>query len=372
MLHDSGAFMETLQEVQETLRLSEERLHLLAHTARDIGWDWDLKRDEIWWSDQFFNHTHYEKDGLQWTGARWSQQIHPEDRGRVQNSLKTFLESGKLEWKETYRFLRKDGTVLGIKSHAFLQRSASGESSRMVGTLLTVPDDGAGPAQRALNGSFNILCHDLRAPLRHINGFLSLLASSNRARLGEDGKRYLENITRAEGNMSRLVEGLLSFLQLDQIPLRLMQVNVTELAAEVRCALENQYSGRAIHWNLLPLPTVLGDPILLKQAFFHLLDNALKFSQSQPVTNIEIGSQEDAGETVFFIKDNGLGFDMQHVAKLFHPFQRLHNQNEFAGPGLGLASVKVIVENHEGRVWASSGENKGATFFFSLPGRRAP
>ena len=207
--------METLQEVQETLHLSEERLHLLANTTRDISWDWDLKKDEVWWSDQFFNNTHYEKDGARWTQARWLQQIHPEDRERVQNCLKTFLESGKLEWKETYRFFRKDGTILGINSRGFLQRNASGESIHLVGTLLTVPDEGAGPVQRALHGSFHVLSHDLRAPLRHINGFSGLLDSSNGERLDEVGKRYLQNIAKAAGNMSRLVEGLLSFLQLD-------------------------------------------------------------------------------------------------------------------------------------------------------------
>ena len=362
--------METLHDLQQALRISEERLHLLARTARDIVWDWNLQEDEIWWSDQFFNCTHYEKGGGHWSHSLWTQQMHPEDRQRVQDSLKAFLESGTLEWNETYRFLQKNGAVLGIKSRSCLQKSSSGENLRMVGTLRTVPDAGAGAVHRELNGFFDVLSHDLRAPLRHINGFLSLLDSTNAPRLDEDGRRYLENIAKAAGNMSRLVEGLLSFLHLDTIPLRLTRVDIGELAEEVCRCCEKQYSGRTIHWHLVPLPSVRGDPLLLRQALIHLVGNALKFSQAQPVTNIEIGGWEDAGETVFFIKDNGPGFAAEHVAKLFHPFQRLHSPGEFAGVGLGLASVKVIVEDHGGRVWAESGECQGATFFVALPRRR--
>ena len=213
------------------------------------------------------------------------------------------------------------------------------------------------------------LSHDLKAPLRHITAFLNLLEQTNREKIDDSGRRYLDMISAATNNLTRLLEGFLSFLNVGFAPLLLVQVDLNALLSEACLELGKGCEGRILHWLTPPLPTVNGDPVLLREVLSKLLANALESTKKRSVTEIEVGCRRDAGETVFFVKDNGIGFDIRYGTKLFHLFQKLHNTSDFEGPGIGLACVKAIIERHEGRVWAESTPDTGSTFYFSLPNR---
>jgi two-component system, chemotaxis family, sensor kinase Cph1 len=149
--------------------------------------------------------------------------------------------------------------------------------------------------------------------------------------------------------------------------MRIEPVDTASLVAEIIQNMRPELQGRTIEWTIHPLPTVSADATLIKQVLVNLIDNAVKYSRLQAVAKIEIGSREEPEETVFFVKDNGVGFDMTYAAKLFQVFQRLHKESEFEGHGIGLANVKRIILRHGGRVWTDSKEGFGATFYFSLP-----
>jgi len=361
--------MEAANETQEALRLSEERFRVLCRATREIAFDWDLKGDKIWWSDQFFSATQYEKGEVKWDTDSWMLRIHSEDRVRVQKRLHEFLSSSGDFWADTYRFLRKDGKYMEMESRGYLQRNHLGEALRMIGTIQRGTEWLAASVQSELKTSMNALSHDLKAPLRHITAFLNLLEQTNREKIDDSGRRYLDMISAATDNLTRRLEGFLSFLSLGFAPLRSVQTDLNALLSEARMELEKCCESRTLHWLTPSLPTVTGDPVLLRQVLLKLLENALESTKKRPVTEIEIDYREDACETIFSVKDNGIGFDMQYAPKLFHLFQKLHNTIDFEGPGIGLACVKAIIERHEGRVWAESTPDTGSTFYFSLPNR---
>jgi len=166
--------------------------------------------------------------------------------------------------------------------------------------------------------------------------------------------------------MGRLIDDLLSFSRLSRQPINNRTVNTADLVRQVLETLQNDLEGREVVIEVGDLPACQGDPTLLKQVWMNLLSNALKFTRVQESPRIEIGCEEKDGEKIYFVKDNGVGFDMQYVDKLFGVFQRLHRSDEFEGTGVGLAIVQRIVRRHGGRVWTEAEPNVGATFFFTI------
>lgn len=208
--------------------------------------------------------------------------------------------------------------------------------------------------------------HDLRAPLRAIDGFSRILADDYGADLPEAGARYLRLVGENTQAMAQLIDGLLDFSRLGRRVLSRSQVDLDALAREVLADLASEMVGREVEVTVAALPTVEGDRLLLKQVFANLLGNALKFTRTRDVAQIEIGAAKKDGEQVFFVRDNGVGFDMRYAEKLFAVFQRLHRAEEFEGTGLGLAIVARIVARHGGRIWAEGTPDAGACFFFTL------
>ena len=209
--------------------------------------------------------------------------------------------------------------------------------------------------------------HDLRAPLRHMDGFSRILQQEYGPQLPEGAQHYLDRVRGAAIHMSELVEDLLALSHIGrQVPHRRV-IHLNELLKEAKAEVLPEAGDRTIHWEFAALPEVEADPVLLRQVFANLLSNAIKFTRlaSRPV--IEVGSRAEEGEIVVFVRDNGAGFDPRFADKLFGVFQRLHRQDEFEGTGIGLATVQRIVHKHGGRVWAESQVNQGATFYFSLP-----
>jgi light-regulated signal transduction histidine kinase (bacteriophytochrome) len=213
--------------------------------------------------------------------------------------------------------------------------------------------------------------HDLRAPLRHLDGFTDLLIRHSAPQLDDKGRRYLDILSGSAKHMGRLIDDLLSFSRMNRAEMQQTHVPLEGLIADVRRSLEGQSPGRAIEWKLGPLPVVQGDPAMLRLVFVNLLANAVKYTGPRAPAVIEIGAQETEQEWVVFVRDNGVGFDMRYAHKLFGVFQRLHRADEFEGTGIGLANVRRIIHRHGGRAWAEGVLDQGATFFVSLPRHEA-
>src|SRR6266850_3322108 len=210
--------------------------------------------------------------------------------------------------------------------------------------------------------------HDLRAPLRHVQGYVELLAKHAGDTLNDKCRRYLRIASESVTQMGELIDDLLDFARVGRVAMRETQVDLEKLVQETAAGLQSEINGRKVAWKHGPLPWVQGDPALLKQVFVNLLSNAVKYTRGRDPAQIETGvASESNGELVMFVRDNGAGFDMQYADKLFGVFQRLHRAEEFEGTGIGLANVKRIVTRHGGRVWADGLVDRGATFYVALP-----
>lgn len=215
--------------------------------------------------------------------------------------------------------------------------------------------------------------HDLRAPLRHIAGFAQLLGKRASSQLDEEGRGYLERIGTSATRMGHLIDDLLDFSRMSRSDLSKGRVNLNGLVRDARRELapERNTPDHVIDWQIGDLPDVLGDQSMMRQVITNLLSNAVKYSSPRQEARIEVGTHSTSNdEVVVFVRDNGVGFDMQYVHKLFGVFQRLHGNDEFEGTGIGLANVRRIIHRHGGRVWAEGRVDEGATFYFSMPPHR--
>jgi light-regulated signal transduction histidine kinase (bacteriophytochrome) len=210
--------------------------------------------------------------------------------------------------------------------------------------------------------------HDLRAPLRHITGFVELLNGKDSTGLDEKSRHYLQVISESARKMGALIDDLLAFSRMGRAEMMHGVIDFGTLVRDVVRELAEDAGGRKIAWKIGPLPMVEGDSAMLRLMMVNLISNALKFTRSSSEAKIEIGATTDhPDETHFFVRDNGVGFDMKYVDKLFGLFQRLHDPAEFEGTGVGLANVQRIIHRHGGRIWAESRVDGGAVFWFSLP-----
>ena len=209
--------------------------------------------------------------------------------------------------------------------------------------------------------------HDLRAPLRHIIGFLKLLRQALHAPLDPKAAECLEDIEHESSRMAVMLENLLEFSRMSRADMNKVRVSLQSLVETSQTQLKPETTGRHIVWKVGSLPDVIGDPTLLQQVFINLLDNAVKFTRTREQAEIEVGCRVEPAEYVIYVRDNGVGFDSAHAGKLFGAFQRMHTRARFEGTGVGLANVRRIIQRHGGRTWAESEEGHGATFFFSIP-----
>ena len=214
--------------------------------------------------------------------------------------------------------------------------------------------------------------HDLRAPLRHLDGFAELLKRHQRDRLDEKGKRHLEIIGQAARKMGVLIDELLVFSRMGRQEMRRDSVDMDALLRDCIRELEPDLSSRKIEWTLPSLRPVQADAAMLKQVWLNLLSNAIKYTRPREIARIEVGSRQSESEQIFFVRDNGVGFDMKYADKLFGVFQRLHAESEFEGTGIGLANVRRIIFRHGGHTRAESTPDQGSTFYFSIPNDKQP
>lgn len=223
----------------------------------------------------------------------------------------------------------------------------------------------------AANADLEAFCHsvshDLRMPLRHIHSYISILEASASNKLNPEERRHVSTVQNAALRMTRLIDDLLAFSRIGRAAMHRQRIHMRDLIDETFQDLAPDLLNRRIDWERHEIPDTIGDPQLLKQVWVNLLANAVKYTRPRDPAKIEIGAEEAENEIIYYVRDNGVGFNMQYADRLFGVFQRLHTDKEFEGTGVGLANVRRIVQRHGGRTWAEGAEGRGATVYFSMP-----
>jgi PAS domain S-box-containing protein len=380
--------LEHIQHSDADLRKSRERLGLALEAGRIGSWDWDLKRDFVYWDEYIPSLLGISEDEL---GTSWTsllRRVHPEDAERVKLTPESLSELAA-DVSLSFRVLWPDGSVHYLASRGRLFQEESGP--RLTGVLIDVSNakraeeevrrlneelelrvitrtEELAQANRDLESFTYSVSHDLRAPLRHINGFAQILEQQFGESLPEEARRLLGKLQFGARNMGQLVDDLLRLARVGRHELLLQKCAIGDLVAQV-IAETSDLEGRDVVWKIGALPQTTCDIGLLRQVFANLIANAVKYSRPRKPAVIEIGARTEATEHIIFVKDNGVGFDMKYASKLFGVFQRLHRVEEFEGTGVGLAIVQRIVLKHSGRIWVESVLDQGTCFYFSLPRR---
>jgi PAS domain S-box-containing protein len=383
------------RRASQELRETSERL-ALACFAGGVGiWELDVVNDALIWDEQMFRLYGIAPDQFSGTYAAWRAGVHPEDRPRSEAELEMALHREE-QFDSEFRVVWPNGTVCTIRSLARVYRDAEGRATKLIGTDYDITDfkraedeirllnveleqrviertSQLDAANKELEAFAYSVSHDLRAPLRHISGFSALLAERVGDDLDERSRHYVDTISRSVREMGVLIDDLLQFSRTGRADLQITDVDMDATLAEALAPLQRETGDRDIEWSIGPLPRVVGDHSLLRQVWANLLGNAVKYSRGRAPAHIEVGARDGDGgarEDVFWVRDDGAGFDMTYAHKLFGVFQRLHDSSEFEGTGIGLANVQRIVNRHGGRVWAEGELDSGATFYFSLPRRK--
>jgi PAS domain S-box-containing protein len=323
----------------------------------------------------------------------YGQITHPDDREADRAQFQRLLRGEPPGPTPETRYVRKDGQIIWVQVTAALLRDASGRVVRALEVIQDVSDrmraeedlrqlnveleervhqrtNQLEAANKELEAFSYSVSHDLRAPLRAIDGFSQKVLRDFAAQLPAEALHQLGRVRVNAQKMGQLIDDLLTFSRLSRQPLRKQPVTPAELMRQALEDLRSEREDRNVEIHIGELPPCQGDPALLKQVFVNLLSNALKYSRKRDPAVIEIGCRQGAwpGQSVYYIKDNGAGFDMRYAGKLFGVFQRLHRAEDYEGTGVGLAIVQRIVHRHGGRIWAEAEVDKGATFFFTLEG----
>lgn len=324
----------------------------------------------------------------QLVGHQIREIVHPEHWNGVRQSLRHIVRHGKPSPFVEQKLLHFDGSPIDVElaaapllfagkpaaqviAHDISESKRSEEEIRRLNAALeqrvqerTAELEAANKELEAFSYSVS---HDLRAPLRHIEGFVEILAATTAKRLDEASRRYLDTIAGSAKQMGNLIDDLLAFSRTGRAELKKSRIDLSILVQAAIQDLQPEAQARKIEWVIRDLPSIHADPALLRQVFLNLLSNALKYTRTRKLARIEIGGTRNRVEDVIFIRDNGVGFDPRYAHKLFGVFQRLHRAADFEGTGVGLANVRRIIHRHGGRTWAEGKLNKGATFYFSLP-----
>lgn len=258
-----------------------------------------------------------------------------------------------------------DSTIVRLAAEFFAESLAPFEMTLRADVALRDAKVAAEAANRELESFSYSVAHDLRAPLRSIDGFSHLVFEDYGAQLDERGRKYLGYVRESAQRMGQLIDDLLSLARLTRTEMMRVRVDLTAVARAVVDQLQIM-DGREVDCILQPNVWAIGDARLLRTVFENLFGNAWKFTRHQPAPRIEFGADAGRRPIVYFIRDNGAGFDMAYAAKLFGVFQRLHSVAEFEGTGIGLATVQRVIKRHGGRIWADGAVDHGATFYFTL------
>jgi PAS domain S-box-containing protein len=361
----------TVQKTAETaLREKTEELDHFFNIALDLLCIAD--------TDGYFRHLNRQwEQTLGYTieeleGRQFLEFVHPDDLQGTFEAIAT-LSDQRPVIGFTNRYRCKDGSYRWIEWRSapagrLIYAAARDITSHVEDAeALRVANEALEAANRELEAFSYSVSHDLRAPLRHISGFVDLLQRNAAGQLDEKNRRWLDTVAEAARDMGQLIDDLLVFSRMGRSELLGADCDLRAIVDEIIEMLMRGAGDRSVIWSVADLPVVHGDPSMLRLALMNLLGNAFKYTRTRQPACIEIGCGEDGDEWVFRITDNGVGFDMRYADKLFGVFQRLHSPKEYEGTGIGLANVQRIVHRHGGRVWADGEVDRGATFSFSLP-----
>jgi len=307
--------------------------------------------------------------------------VHPDDLASTQAAAKTASVTGLISFENRYR--TKQGAyrwfnwntspdqrrgVIYAAARDVTESKAAAESLRRLNEELQGRARRLEAANHELEAFTSSVSHDLRAPLRHVDGFSRILLEEHAGQLSPEGRRLLERVRHATQHMGELVDDLLKLSRVSRQELSPLVADLNTVAAEVIAELQPACQGRRVEFHAGRLPFVECDSGLIRQVFSNLLANAVKFTRPRDPAIIEVGQTERDGHRAIFIRDNGVGFSMKYADKLYGVFQRLHRSEDFEGTGVGLVTVQRIIQKHRGRIWAEAEVDQGATFFFTLEG----
>lgn len=371
------------KQAEEQRRLLTDRL-TLALKAGEIGtWDWDTVH-EAFWDDrmyEIYGLQHLPALGQSATYQDWCDCVYPEDLAPTEAALQAAIR-GEQEYDVEFRIWRTDGELRWIKANALLQRDAQGNPLRMTGINYNITERKRVEAKllqksaqleasnRELEAFAYSVSHDLRSPLRAIDGFSRALLEDYGHQFDDEGRDYFNRIRHNVQRMGMLIDDLLSLSRVSRLEMRYATVDLSAIAQELLQELQNAEGDRQVECIITPNVTVWADPALMRIVLSNLLQNAWKFTSHHNTARIEFGviqQPEQPEQPVYFVRDDGAGFDMAYASMLFGVFQRLHNMDEFPGTGIGLATVQRVIHRHGGQVWAEAAIEQGATFYFTLP-----
>jgi PAS domain S-box-containing protein len=380
-LPDKSLAFLTIGDITE--RKAAEALKMAVSGAEVGTWHWNIGSGELTWSDEcrkIFGVPPDEAEGYE----RFITALHPDDREPTNQAVQLALQN-HTEYETEYRAVWPDGSLHWIAAKGRGYYSPDGQPLRMEGVVMDITarkrseaevkslnDDlkhraaQLDEANRELEAFSYSVSHDLRAPLRHITGFVHMLKKDVEPTLSPTSLRQLNIIANATQRMGDLIDDLLAFSRVGRVEMQKAEVGLALLVREIVDDLPAEIQARKIIWQIHDLPVVQGDRALLRLVLVNLISNAVKFTGTRPEAVIEVGRVAGA-KTVVFVRDNGVGFDPKYAHKLFGVFQRLHSSTEFEGTGIGLANVQRIIRRHGGEVWAEGAVDAGATFYFSLP-----
>lgn len=378
-----------LKAAEEALRKSEWLLRECQRIAHIGTYDYNVTENR-WTSSPELDLVFGIDKAFPRNSQGWLLLVHPDFRDTMERHLADAL-SRKKWFDMEYKIIRaSDGIERWVYGTGEIIVAPDGGPARMIGTIQDITDkketeEGLNRLNRELDQrvmertamletaireqeafSYTV-SHDLRAPLRHINSFCAILAEEYGEQLPREAYQYLLRIRKASVRMGELIDDLLELSRVGRVKLRHQQVDLSRKAVEIVAMLQETDPGRVVDWVIADDLSAWGDATLLRQLLENLLGNAWKYTARKLRARIEFGQNQVDGERAFFVKDNGAGFDMAYEDKLFRPFQRLHTDDQFEGTGIGLATVKRIIERHGGQVWAAGTVNEGATFYFTLP-----
>ena len=376
----------------EELRESEAQFRTLANAMPHLAWIARPDGTIFWYNERWFEYTGTQAKDME--GWGWQSVHDPKELPQVMEQWPVAILNGKA-FEMEFPLRGADGIYRWFLSRAVPIQNAQGEITRWIGTNTDV-DDKRKNLEYQLEGKIELekrvrertaelelankemetfsysVSHDLRTPLRSISGFSGRILSLYQDRLDEEGKDCLKRISAAAQRMGKLIDDLLSLSRVSRAKIRHQSIDFSELAKSVNMELQLLDPQRAVCVKIQPdLPPAQGDPGLIRVVLQNLFTNARKYTAKSDSPQIEFGQTLIEGKQVYFIKDNGVGFDMKYASKLFGAFQRLHSDEEFEGTGIGLATVRRIMHRHGGEAWADAAPNHGATFFFCFHSRTA-
>jgi len=376
------------RRMELALRESEERFRTMANSISQLAWIARADGSIHWYNERWYAYTGTTPEEME--GWGWQSVHDPERLPAVLAQWQEAVVRGE-PFEMEFPLRGADGRYRRFLTRALPFKNADGKVEQWFGTNTDVDElKRAEEEIKALNAELEqrvakrtaeleaandeleafsySVSHDLRAPLRAINGFAGIVLEEYGPQLPQEGRHYLERVCQGGQRMGELIDDLLAFSRLGRQPLVRRRVDTRRLVEEALGELKPSISDRRIETRVNELPPSQGDQALLKQVWINLLSNALKYSRGRTPAIVEIGWEQQDGECVFFVRDNGVGFNMEYAGKLFGVFQRLHRADEFEGTGVGLAIVQRIIHRHGGRVWADAEPDRGAIFYFTLGG----